>query len=155
HRYQDLAQQGVVSREQRDAAENRYKMAQAAYAEAEHSVTVAESNYEAAHAAEKRTVRGFRPEDIAAAKADMDATEGQFKLAQARFAEREVRAPADSVVEVMDLRPGDLVAANAPVTKLLEVDQLYVVVYVPQDQLSKVRVGQSADVTVDAYGKEK
>ncbi|HUS20131.1 MAG TPA: efflux RND transporter periplasmic adaptor subunit [Terriglobales bacterium] len=153
-RYQRLAQEGVVSREQRDAAENRYKMAQAAANSAEHAITAASSEANAADAAQKLVEHGFRSEDIAAARADMQRAEGELKLAEARYAEREVRSPANAVVEVLDLRPGDLVPANSPVSKLLEADQLYVMVYVPQSEIGKVRIGQTVEVKVDAYPKE-
>jgi multidrug resistance efflux pump len=153
-RYQQLSHDGVVSREQLDAAENRYQMAQAQAASSEHAVTVAKSEFSAASAAQTLTERGFRAEDIAAARADMQRAEGELKQAEARYLEREVRAPANAVVEVLDLRPGDLIPANSPVAKLLEADQLYVIVYVPQDQIGKVRIGQSAVVKVDAFPKQ-
>ena len=153
-RYQRLAQEGVVSREQRDAAENRYKMAVAAADSSEHAVTVAKSQATAAGASQKLVEHGFRAEDIAAAKADLQRAEGELKLAEARYAEREVRSPANAVVEVLDLRPGDLMQANAPVAKLLEADQLYVIVFVPQSEIGRVRVGQAVEVTVDAFPNE-
>jgi HlyD family secretion protein len=153
-RYQQLSKDGVFSREQLDAAENRYKMAQAQAASADHAVTVARSDSSAAAAAQRLSESGFRAEDIAAARADLERADGELKQAEARYLEREVRSPANAVVEVLDLRPGDLIPANSPVAKLLEADQLYVIVYVPQDQIGKVRVGQSADVKVDAFPKE-
>lgn len=153
-RYQGLAQAGVVSREQRDAAENRYKMAQAAANSADHAVTVARSEANAAGAAQKLVEHGFRAEDIAAARADLQRAEGELKLAEAHYAEREVYSPANAVIEVLDLRPGDLVPANSPVAKLLEADQLYAMVYVPQGEIGKVRVGQTVEVKVDAYPTE-
>jgi multidrug resistance efflux pump len=153
-RYQRLFSEGVSSREQRDAAENRYKMARAQASSADHAVTVANSEAMAAAAAQKLTESGFRPEDIAASRADLERAEGELKLAEARYLEREVRSPAAAVVEVLDLRPGDLVPANAPVARLLEADQLYVVVFVPQGEIGKVRIGQSADVQVDAFPGE-
>jgi HlyD family secretion protein len=153
-RYDQLMHEGVVSREQRDTAENRYKMAVAQADSADHAVTGAKSDLAAAEAARVLMQRGFRAEDIAAARADYERAEGELKQAEARYIEREVRSPANAVVEVLDLRPGDLIAANSPVAKLLEADQLYVIVYVPQDQIGKVRVGQMAEVTVDAYPKQ-
>ncbi|MEO6119455.1 MAG: efflux RND transporter periplasmic adaptor subunit [Terriglobales bacterium] len=153
-RYQRLADEGVVSREQRDAVETRFKMAQAAVRSAENAVTVARSEANAAGAAQKLVEHGFRSEDIAAARADLQRAEGEVKLAEARYAEREVRSPANAVVEVLDLRPGDLVPANSPVAKLLEAAQLYVMVYVPQSQLGGVHVGQSVEVKVDAFPNE-
>jgi len=65
-----------------------------------------------------------------------------------------VRAPAAAVVETMDLRPGDLLAANTPVAQLLEADQLYLMVYVPETQISSVGIGQSAEIHVDSYPLE-
>lgn len=153
-RYQQLSKDGVVSREQLDAAQNRDQMAQAQAASAEHAVTVAQSDSAAAAAARKMAEQGFRHEDIAAARADVERAEGALKEAEARYIEREVHSPADAVVEVLDLRPGDLIPANSPVAKLLEADQLYVIVYVPQDQIGRVRVGQSTAVTVDAFPHE-
>ena len=119
-----LNKDGVVSRELLDAAENRRAMAQAQAASADHAVTVAKSDLAAAAAAQKLTEIGFRREDIAAARADAERAEGELKQAEARYAEREVLAPATAVLEVMDMRPGDLIQANSPVAKLLEADQL-------------------------------
>ena len=153
-RYQQLSKDGVVSREQLDAAESRDQMAQAQAASAEDAVTVARSDSAAAAAARRMTEQGFRREDIAAARADVERTEGALKEAEARYLERQVLSPADAVVEVLDLRPGDLIPANSPVAKLLEADQLYVIVYVPQDQIGRIRVGQAAEVKVDAFPNE-
>ena len=153
-RYQGLADEGVVSRQQRDAAEARRDAAKAAVAAAEHAIQAAQERYSAAGAAQQRTEKGFRAEDIAAAKADLVRAEGELKQAEARWAEREVRAPANAVIEVMDVRPGDLIPANTPVARLLEADQLYVMVYVPQDRIGKIQVGQKAQVFVDAFPKQ-
>jgi len=62
-----------------------------------------------------------------------------------------VRAPAAAVVETMDLRPGDLLPANSPVAQLLEADQLYLMVYVPETRIGGVAIGQSAQIRVDTF----
>src|SRR5262249_39646867 len=67
------------------------------------------------------------------------------------WAEREVRAPTAAIVETMDIRPGDLLAANAPIAQLLEADQLYLMVYVPETQISGVQIGKTATITVDSF----
>ncbi|HWC18561.1 MAG TPA: efflux RND transporter periplasmic adaptor subunit [Terriglobales bacterium] len=152
-RAQELAHSGVVSKQFLDDAENRFRSAQAVLASAQQAFAASEHSTSASEAARKRTERGFRPEDIAAAKAQMIAAEGDLKQAQSQWEEREVRAPANSVVEVMDIRPGDLLPANTTVAKLLETDQLYVVVYVPQNLIGRVHLGQAAEVKVDAFDK--
>ena len=59
------------------------------------------------------------------------------------------------MIESLDLRPGDLVAANQPVARMLEPSQLWVRVFVPEPQLGRVKVGQRASLTVDTFpGRE-
>ncbi len=99
--------------------------------------------------------RGSRPEDIAAARAAVDAEERQLGYLKRQREESVVRAPAAGVVESLDLRPGDLVAPNQPVAKLLEPSQLWVRVYVPEPQLGRVRVGQRAALKVDTFPKRE
>src|SRR4029453_15800439 len=99
--------------------------------------------------------RGSRPEDIAAARAAVDAEERQLGYLKGHREERVARAPAPGGVGSLDLRPGDLVAPNQPVAKLLEPSQLWVRVYVPEPQLGRVRVGQQAAVKVDTSPKRQ
>jgi multidrug resistance efflux pump len=154
NRVRELANSAVASKSQLDNAEAAYNAAKANLAAAEHAVHAAQGQAEAARAVELKTVRGNRVEDIAMARADVIAAEGALKLAEARYAEREVKSPAAAYVEVLDIRPGDLLQPNAPIAKLLEADQLYVVVYVPQTQIGKVHVGQKAQIRVDTYGDQ-
>jgi HlyD family secretion protein len=150
-RNEELARAGVVAQQVLDNARDRYQAEQARVAASENAVIAAEGRLNAARAVTDRTQRGFRSEEVAASRADLTLSEGQLKEAEARWAEREVRAPAAAVVETMDLRPGDLLAANSPVAQLLEADQLYLMVYVPETKISSVGVGQSAQLHVDSY----
>ncbi|HWZ86114.1 MAG TPA: HlyD family efflux transporter periplasmic adaptor subunit [Thermoanaerobaculia bacterium] len=95
--------------------------------------------------------RGSRSEDVAAARAALDADEGQVAFLRRQAKESIVRAPAAGVIESMDLRPGDLVAANQPVARMLEPSQLWVRVFVPEPDLGRVHVGQKAAVKVDTF----
>src|SRR2546422_11545385 len=90
--------------------------------------------------------RGNRREDIDYARA-------QHLDAQARYRERQVLAPSAATVEVLDVRPGDLIAPNTPVATLLEKDQIYVRIYVPETEIGRVKVGQKAEVRVDSVPK--
>jgi len=99
--------------------------------------------------------RGNRPEDIDAARAQLDADERQLAYLQRQRQETTVVAPADGVIESLDLRPGDLVGANQPVAKMIEPDQLWVRVYVPEPELGRVRLGQMAMLKVDTYPKRE
>jgi HlyD family secretion protein len=99
--------------------------------------------------------RGNRPEDIAAARATLEAEQRQLEYLERQKAESVVAAPAAGVIESMDLRPGDLVGPNQPVARMLEPSQLWVRVYVPEPQLGRVRVGQKAALMVDTFPKRE
>lgn len=155
-RYESLAKKDLVSRQQRDAAEANWKVALAQQQNAQHKldelkrgyrpeeIASAEARYLQAQATLQKLERGNRREDIAAAKA-------AYAYEQARFRERQVTAPAAAIIEVLDVRPGDLVAPNTPVATLLERDQIYVRIYIPETELGRVRIGEKAEVRVDSF----
>jgi multidrug resistance efflux pump len=95
--------------------------------------------------------RGGRVEDIAAAEASLAQTQERLAFLERQHQELVVTAPAAGIVEAFDLRPGDLTAANQPVATLLEPDQIWVRVYVPEIQLGRVRIGQGAAIHVDTF----
>ncbi len=99
--------------------------------------------------------RGNRSEDIASARATLEAEQRQLEYLERQKAESIVAAPAAGIIESMDLRPGDLVGPNQPVARMLEPSQLWVRVYVPEPQLGRVKVGQKAALTVDTFPKRE
>jgi HlyD family secretion protein len=133
-RQKSLLDQGIVGQQQYDAA-----------------ATAARTSMETL----RENERGSRPEDIAAARAALAREEGQLAYLRRQKQESVVVAPADGVVESIDLRPGDLVAANQPVARILEPSQIWVRVYVPEPSLGRVRVGQRAAVSVDTFPKRE
>jgi HlyD family secretion protein len=131
-RQKALLEDGIIGQQQYDAAATQAKTAAETLRELE---------------------RGNRPEDIAAAKAMLEREERQLAYLERQRTETIVKAPAAGVIESMNLRPGDLVAASQPVAKMLEPSQLWVRVYVPEPQLGRVRIGQTAALTVDTFPK--
>ncbi len=95
--------------------------------------------------------RGSRAEDIAASAAALEREEAQLAYFGRQKQESVVVALSDGILESIDLRPGDLVAPNQPVARLIEPSQIWVRVYVPEPSLGRVRVGQRAAVRVDTF----
>jgi HlyD family secretion protein len=155
-RYQALAQQDLVSKQQRDTAEANWKMALAQKQNAQHKleelqkgyrpeeIAAAEARYHQTQATREKFERGNRKEDVEAAKA-------AFALEQARYRERQVVAPSAATVEVLDVRPGDLIAPNTPIATLLEHEQIYVRIYIPETQIGHVQLGEKAEIHVDSF----
>ena len=54
-------------------------------------------------------------------------------------------------MEVLDVRPGDLIAPNTPIATLLERDQIYVRIYIPETQIGHVQLGEKVEIHVDSF----
>jgi HlyD family secretion protein len=104
-----------------------------------------------AHASEKLVTLGSRIEDIQVAQAAVEAAQGRLDQMDVLLGELAIRAPRASHVESLDLRPGDILAPNATAASLVEDDQLYVRVYVPETQLGFVHPGQGVTLSVDSF----
>ena len=97
--------------------------------------------------------KGTRPEDIQAARAEVEQRQRRLDSLLKQRAETDVKAPAAGVVQSMGLRPGDLVAPNQTVAEILEPSQLWVRVYVPETELGLVKVNMPVRVRVDTFPK--
>jgi RND family efflux transporter MFP subunit len=89
--------------------------------------------------------------------ARMRVTQARAQLADidAQLAEMQVTAPADSVLEVLSVKVGDVLPANREVATLLLTHHLWVRVYVPEPWLGLIKVGDPVRVRVDSFpGKD-
>jgi len=162
-RYRLLFQKGAAARAELDNAETNLR-AQVATRDAlkqqleelEHGsrseeVQQAQARALEARASEQLVKAGSRVEDIKAAHGQVAAAQGRVDAMQVLIDELIVRAPKQSRVESLDLRPGDIVAPNATAATLLEEDQLYVRIYVPETLIGKIKIGEEVPVTVDSF----
>ena len=94
---------------------------------------------------------GTRKEDIATAQANVAQLRGKLQELDANLAETVVVAPERAIVEVLSVRPGDIVAPNEPVARVLRAEDMWVKAFVPETQLGRVRLGQQVTVTIDTY----
>jgi HlyD family secretion protein len=114
--------------------------ARANLAEAEHQLKLLEA--------------GYRTEEIAEAKANVAAAEAAVAAIRRQLDELSVVAPLDSVVEAIDLEPGDLITASAPVVSLIDPQQFWVRAYVPENRLD-LQIDQKVSVRVDSFPERR
>jgi HlyD family secretion protein len=93
--------------------------------------------------------------NVEAAKMRVTQARAQLADIDAQLAEMQVTAPADSVLEVLSVKVGDVLPANREVATLLLTHHLWVRVYVPEPWLGLVKVGDPVRVRVDSFpGKD-
>ncbi|MDQ3009833.1 MAG: HlyD family efflux transporter periplasmic adaptor subunit [Acidobacteriota bacterium] len=114
-------------------------------------IRAAEEKLRQAQEAQALVVAGPRSEEIADARAQLAEVQARLDQIKVQLEEGEVKSPASATVEVLSVRPGDLLMPNQNVARLLEKNQIYVRVYIPEPQLGLVRVGQKAKLKVDTF----
>jgi multidrug resistance efflux pump len=94
---------------------------------------------------------GPTPEEIALAEAQLHQAQAALKLAQAYQSRAELSAPLTGSVASRSVHVGETVQPGATLMTVSNLDEVTLVVYVPQTQLPRVQIGAPAQVFVDAY----
>jgi len=131
-RHNPLAMQAQV-----DAAEAAYKAAAAAA--------------EAAQAKLDALVAGPTREQIAVAEAAVRQAEAALGILQVQQEKMTLRAPLNGLVTRRTLHVGELASPGAPVITIADLTKVRLTVYIPEDQIGHVRLGQKVQVTVDSF----
>lgn len=112
---------------------------------------VAATQYAQAQAALSLAEEGARREQIAAARAAVASAESQLGALEATIPNYFIRAPWTGVVTDRAHEPGEAVSAGMPVLTVMNPDDRWVRIYIPEDQVGAVRLGQVASITSDAF----
>jgi HlyD family secretion protein len=138
-RWQDLFAKGAVARQQVEDAQMRYDMAR--------------SRHEAALAALARNAA--KQQEIAAAEATVKQMEATLTVARIRFDQTVLRAPFTALVTHTYANVGEFVGIGKPIVHCVDPTSLHVKAVVDEADALRVRGGQRALVTMDAFPGRK
>ncbi len=96
-------------------------------------------------------LEGPRKEDIAAAKATLEALKASLSLLKIRLGEMTLIAPAPGVIQNRILEPGEVANPSRPVVTLALTDPKWVRAYVPEPDLGKINLGMKARILSDSF----
>lgn len=104
----------------------------------------------------QRDVKQFRANAVAQSQVDTDranlqAAQAQVQAQQALMAEKHIRAPFAGRLGIRQVDVGQYLAVGTAIVTLQQLNPLYVDFYLPQQALSQLQVGQTVDVSIDAF----
>jgi multidrug resistance efflux pump len=94
---------------------------------------------------------GATQEEIAIAKAQVEQAQASVESLTVLRDKQTLIAPVGGLVLELNIHEGELAAPGAAVLVLGDLDQVTLTVYVPEDKLGQVRVGQEVQVGVDSF----
>ena len=139
-RVKGLKEKGVVSAQQYDEVEAKYKVAQADCAAAEQQYLMAQE--------------GAQREDIDAAAALVGRAGGAVAEVQSYLDDSYLIAPCDGEVVELFAKVGDLIGTGSPVVSILDMDDSWFFFAVREDRLNDVGVGSTVQVRIPALGDQ-
>jgi HlyD family secretion protein len=142
-RRRGLADRNVISRDEAERFERAYQVARAQQEQAR-------QHFELVNAA-------AREEDRSKAEAEVAAARAQLAEAEAYYEKSFIRAPIDGVILRKLRHSGESVSTqfDSPVITMADDSRLRVRLDVDEGDVSKLRAGQRAYVTAEAYGNQK
>jgi len=148
-RIRPLAAENATSQQMLDQAESRWAVAKseitvarAALARAMKDLTQAELGWKRIRAKE---------DEVTAFERQRDQAEATLAEAQATLDDLTIVAPTNGTITTRLIDIGEVVAVGAPLLELVDLDHLYLKVYVPEVQIGKIRLELPARIYVDAF----
>lgn len=148
-RAKELFAQGAAAAQQVDQAQAAYDAAVAQDHGAEDAVAQAHAALTAAEA--NRMQVQIRQHELEAARAALAQAIATLRYTEVLAAHNTITAPSDGVVLTRNIEPGEVVAVATPIYTLINVQDMWLRVFIPEKKLGYVRVGQRAQIMVDAF----
>lgn len=128
HRMKELLAAQAITQKQYDDVYTRYVAAQ--------------QNYQ-------KLFRGLRKSEIDAARARREQAEAQADLLRKKVRDCYILAPSEGIISLKAVEVGELVTVGANVVRITYLDKVKLMIYVNEQQLGNVKLGQRAEVRID------
>lgn len=133
NRMKDLLASQTITQKQYDDAYNKYVSAQQTY---------------------EKLKRGSRQEEINGARQKRDLAAAQVDLFKKKIRDCYITAPSSGTITLRAVEPGELVTPGSNLLRLTYLDKVKLTIYVGEQQLASVHLGQEAKVYIDALPKQ-
>ena len=95
--------------------------------------------------------QGSRPEEIKMAEAALEGVKQQVAYIQAQLADTLIYAPRSGIIAEKLAEEGEYLPAGGLVAKIIDVDNLWLMIYLTEVEFGRVKLGDLVKVTVDSY----
>ena len=119
--------------------------------DAEARLTMAEAQRNAASEGLSKVRRLSRPEEVRAAEARLAQARAGADLLRQTISDCEIIAPVAGVVTHKAVEAGELVTPGQTIVTVSELDSVYVMIYVTDKDLGRVKLGGGAEVEIDTF----
>lgn len=136
-RAENLFKENSITRQQYDNAISRYDLAASQYKTAQDNLT--------------KIKNISRPEDIESARANLNKAISAYDLLKKNIEDCSVYAPVNGIISKKFIEQGEIINPQSSLLKISDLETVNLMIYVSETELGKVKLNETADVTVDSY----
>jgi HlyD family secretion protein len=140
-RLRGLAQQSVISRQAFDHQQTEADVADGEVNQATEELRLLEA--------------GTRVERITGQRATLAQANAALGRIDAQLSQTTIKAPFSGTVTIRHREPGEAVSAGAPVLTLQNLENRWVRIYVPGDEVGRLSLGQCASIASDGFAERR
>ncbi len=118
---------------------------------AEMQSCLAEAQVAAAQAALDELEAGPTEEQIAVAEALVRQAEAAVRLVDAQITQLTLTSPMDGIVTSRSGQAGEIATAGMSLLTIANLDEVTLIIYIPEDRIGQIQVGQEVEVQVDSF----
>lgn len=97
---------------------------------------------------------GSRPEQVKAARAELERSRAILKASEVLLDDTKILSPIDGTVLTKNFEPGEYVQVGASVAAVANLNDMWIKVYIPTDDLPQIKLGQQVKFTVSGGSTE-
>jgi HlyD family secretion protein len=132
-RMKDLLESHTITQKQYDDTYARYITAQQTYEKMKH---------------------GSRPEEISNAKQRRESAAALADLLRKKIRDCHIVAPSEGTITLRSVEPGEFVTVGTGVLRLTYLDKVKLMIYLNEEEVGKVHLGDKAEVYIDSDPKK-
>jgi len=114
-------------------------------------VDVLQAQYNAAQEALSALRAGSRLEQLHMAEANLEQAEILVRILEKKIKDCTVKSPTTGRVVARFLEPGELAGTGTPVIRVADLFEVWIMIYVSETELGRVRVDGQAEIRVDSF----
>jgi HlyD family secretion protein len=134
----------LAIRENPQELDTQVDVAKAQYERAEAAVQAAQAQLEALKA-------GATQEEIVVVETQVKQAQAAADLLKVQLDKMTLTAPTSGLVMERTVHRGEMAAAGATLMTIANLDEVTLTIYIPEDEIGKVKVGQTVEVSVDSF----
>lgn len=97
---------------------------------------------------------GATQEQIAKQEALLEKSEASVQNISAEISKTALLSPINGIITVQDAKAGEIISANTVIVSVISEAKFEVEANIPEADISKIKINDNAEITLDAYGDE-